>query len=166
MDISHDSVETRLKCGVISSYRFVMAAWRSRFGHNIFILWFLLLSSSFFFFSRLISAVVSWLRYCSDVAHLRPTKRCTIFSRLLGWYTYIFGGSFPLTEFCPLQNSLSIQVLRSPILAALLHGTPIAGVSQTLRRGTRNGITELLQRVPAIFGWAAITLSIGPHSTP
>jgi len=33
--------------------------------------------------------------------------------------------------------------VRSPILAALLHSTPAAGVSQTLRRGTRHEITEL-----------------------
>jgi len=33
-----------------------------------------------------------------------------------------------------------------------------AGISQTLRHGTRNGITELSQRAPPIFGWAAITL--------
>jgi len=26
----------------------------------------------------------SWLRYCSDVAHRRPTKLCTMFGRLLG----------------------------------------------------------------------------------
>jgi len=39
------------------------------------------------------------------------------------------------------------------------------GVSQTLQRGTRNGITELSQRAPFIFGWAAITLGIGPHSS-
>jgi len=51
-------------------------------------------------------------------------------------YVYIFGSSYPLTEFCYLQNSLCVQVLRSPILAALLHGTPAAGVSQTLRCGT------------------------------
>jgi len=61
-------------------------------------------------------------------------------------YTYIFGGSCPLTEFCPVQNSLYVQVLRSPILAALLQGTSAAGDSQTLRRGTGNGITELSQR--------------------
>ena len=58
-------------------------------------------------------------------------------------YIYISGGSCPLTEFCPVQNSLYVQVLRSLILTALLHGTPAAGVSQSLRRGTRNGITEL-----------------------
>jgi len=43
------------------------------------------------------------------------------------------------------QNSLYVQVLRSPILTALLHSTQAARVSQTLRRGTRNGITELSQ---------------------
>jgi len=29
----------------------------------------------------------SFLRYCSDVAHQRPTKHCTMFGRLLQWYT-------------------------------------------------------------------------------
>jgi len=78
-------------------------------------------------------------------------------------YIYTFGGSCPLTEFCQVQNSLCVQVLRSPILAALLCGTRAVVDSQTLRRGTRNGITELSQRAPPIFGWAAITLGIGPH---
>jgi len=78
---------------------------------------------------------------------------------------YIFGGSCPLAEFCQVQNLLYVHVLPSPILAVLLHGTPAVGVSQTLRRGTRNGITELSHRAPPIFGWAAITLDIGPHSS-
>ena len=56
---------------------------------------------------------------------------------------YILGALAPPTEFCPVQSSLCVQVLRSPILATLLHGTGAVGVSQTLRRGTRNGITEL-----------------------
>jgi len=39
-------------------------------------------------------------------------------------YIYISGGSCPVTEFCQVQNSLCIlQVLRSRILVALLHGT-------------------------------------------
>jgi len=59
------------------------------------------------------------------------------------------------------QNSLCVQVLRAPILAALLYGTRVVGVSQSLQRGTRNGIRELLQTAPPIFGWAAITLGIG-----
>jgi len=78
---------------------------------------------------------------------------------------YIFWGSCSLTEFRHVQNSLCIQVLRSPILAALLHGTPAAAASRTLGRGTRNGITELLQRAPPIFGWGAITLGICPYSS-
>jgi len=72
---------------------------------------------------------------------------------------YAFLGTLaPLTEFCQLQNSLCVQVLRYPILAALVHGNRAAAVSQTLWRGTRNGITELLQR-------ALITLGIGPNSS-
>ena len=68
-----------------------------------------------------------------------------------------------MTEFCPVQSSLYVQVLR---MAVLLHGTPsAAGVSRTLRRGTRNGVMDLLQTAPPIFGWVAITLGIGPHSS-
>ena len=66
---------------------------------------------------------------------------------------------------CYVQNSLCVQVLRYHILAALLHGTPAAGLNQTLRHGTRNGIMELSQRARPIFGWVAITLGIGPHSS-
>ena len=36
---------------------------------------------------------------------------------------YIFGGSCPLREFCPVQYSLYVQVLRSRILAALQHSS-------------------------------------------
>jgi len=32
-------------------------------------------------------------------------------------YIYIFGGYCPLREFCQVQNSVNVQVLRSPILA-------------------------------------------------
>ena len=68
---------------------------------------------------------------------------------------------------CKIQFASTVQVLRSRILAALLHGTPAAGLSQTLRRGTKNGIsfTELSQRAPPTFRWAAITFGIGPHSS-
>ena len=85
-------------------------------------------------------------------------------SRFL-WFTVYIHIRGLLTEFYQVQNSLDVQVLRSPIVAALLHGTPASGVRQTLPRGTRNGITELSQRAPPIFGWAAITLCIGPHSS-
>jgi len=82
-------------------------------------------------------------------------------------YVYIFGVACPLTEFCQLQNSLCVQVLRSPTLAAILHGSRAVGVSQTLCRGrpTRNGITELSQTALLMFDWAAIMLGIGLHSS-
>jgi len=75
-------------------------------------------------------------------------------------YIYIFGSFCPLTQFYHVQNSLYVQVLRSPVSAALLHGIPAAGASETLRCGTRYGITELSERAQLIFGWAAITLGI------
>jgi len=130
----------------------------NRAGHYIFVQWFLF---------QISTAFASWLRYCSDVAHRRPTKLCTMFGRLLCCYNkmYIFGGSFPLMEFCQVQNARYIQFLHSPILAVLLHGTQAAGVSQTLRHGTRNGITQIPQRVPPTFGRAAIILGIGAHSS-
>jgi len=39
------------------------------------------------------------LRYCSDVAHRRPTKLCTTFDRLLGCYTiYTFSAALALWQ--------------------------------------------------------------------
>ena len=36
----------------------------------------------------------SWLRYCSDVAQRKPTTLCTMFGRLLVWYTiYTLSGT-------------------------------------------------------------------------
>ena len=48
-------------------------------------------------------------------------------------YICIFGGSCSVTEFCQVQNSLCVHFLRFPILAALLHGNRVMGVSQTFR---------------------------------
>jgi len=72
-------------------------------------------------------------------------------------YIYIFRGSCPLREFCHIQNSLYVQVLGSLIFATLLHGIQAVGVSQSLWRGTRNGIIELSQgchlySAPTTFG--------------
>ena len=77
---------------------------------------------------------------------------------------YIFRAFAPWRSFARCKI-LYVQVMRSPILAVLLHGTPAESVNQTLQRDTRNGITELSQRAPPIFGWAAITLGISPHSS-
>jgi len=72
---------------------------------------------------------------------------------------YTFLGA--LAEFCQVQNSLCIQVSRSAILAASLHGTRAVGVSQTLWRGTRSGITELSLLV--IFNRGRHLYSEGGH---
>jgi len=55
------------------------------------------------------------------------TARCLAVSWAAALYIYIFGGSCSLTEFRYVQNSLCVHVLRSAILAALLHGNPAVG---------------------------------------
>ena len=55
-----------------------------------------------------------------------------------------FRGLLPLTEFCQQQNSPSVQILRSRILAALLHGTRALDVTQTLWRSAE-GVTYIRQ---------------------
>jgi len=74
---------------------------------------------------------------------------------------YIFGVNCSLPEFCQVQTSRCVQVLRSPTLTALLHGTQAVGVSKILRRGTRNGITELSLLV--IFNRGRHLYSEGGH---
>jgi len=49
------------------------------------------------------------------------------------------------------------------VLAALLHGTLVVGVSQTAALNRRQ--TTNKQTAPPIYGRAAITLGIGPHSS-
>jgi len=73
----------------------------------------------------------------------------------LVYYVYILRSSCPLMEFFQLHNSLCAQVLCSPILAALLHGTRAVAKVCDVRQ----------LRAPPIFGRAAITLGIGPHSS-
>jgi len=65
----------------------------------------------------------------------------------------VYDSLYTFSALAQLQNSVCVQVLRSAILAALLHGTRAVGVRQSLRRGTRNGIMELSQRTPPILTW-------------
>jgi len=67
-------------------------------------------------------------------------------------------------NFGPLAAEICLVVWGTPanfngfcILAVLLHGTPSSG-----RQAKRCGVE---QRAPPIFGRAAITLGIGPHSS-
>ena len=78
---------------------------------------------------------------------------------------YNSGGSCPIMVFCQVQYSLCVQVVHFPVLAALLHDTRPTAISQTLWHGARIGIMELSQSAPTIFGSAAVTLGIGPHSS-
>jgi len=89
--------------------------------------------------------------------------RCLAVSWAGTLYIHFRGLLPPNDGILPVQCSLYVQVLRSAVLAVLLRCSPAAGVSQSLRRGTRNGITELSQRAPSIFGRAASTLGIDPH---
>jgi len=70
-----------------------------------------------------------------------------MFGRLLDWYIH-FPGLLPYNGICYV-HSLCVQLLRSPILAG-----------ESLWHRTRNRITQLLQTVPPIFGWVAITFGI------
>jgi len=78
-------------------------------------------------------------------------------------HIYTFGGSCSLTEFCRVQNFLYVKVLRSPILAALLHSSPAAGVSQTAvwyKEWNYGTFAEGATYIRLV----AITFCIGPHS--
>jgi len=68
-----------------------------------------------------------------------------------------------MVNFGPLAAEIGPVVLGTPanfngfcVLAALLYGSQVVGVSQTLR---------VEQRAPPMFGRATITLGIGPHSS-
>jgi len=102
---------------------------------------------------------VSRLGFVTAAMSLNGSQpNCMMFGHLLGWYTIytFFWGSCPITEFCQVQNSLCVQVLRSPILAALLHGTQVVGgvvgVSQTLRRWAE-GATYIRQGGHHVGHW-------------
>ena len=77
---------------------------------------------------EILTGFASWLRYCSEVAHRRPTKLCTIFCRLLGWYTiYTFLGAFASDGILPgskftLRPSLSFSYIGSVIARYLSSG--------------------------------------------
>jgi len=112
----------------------------------------------------------SCLRYCSDVTHRRPTELCTMLGRLLGWYTIYY---IHFRGFLPPDGILSgIKFTLCPSLAFSYIDSVTARHSSSgrqpnffLRLGSRNWITEFSQRAPPIFGWVAITLGIGAHSS-
>ena len=89
-------------------------------------------------------AIVNGFRVLASLLHRRrstdvnQTLHDVRPSPALVYYIYTFGGSCPLLEFCQLQNSHCVQILRSHILTALLHDTRALGVSQTLWRSAQD----------------------------
>jgi len=80
-------------------------------------------------------------------------------------YIYILGvlapnGILPATKFT-LHPSLAFSYIASIITA--WHS--ISGRQPNFVARYKNGITELSQRAPPIFGWAAIALGTGPYSS-
>ena len=118
-----------------------------------------------------LTSEICWRVLASLLHRRRPTKvnqtlRDVCPFPALVYYICIFGGSCPLTEFgsCKVHfASNSCVLLNWQRYCSARHSN--TGVSQNLRRDTRNGITELLQRAPPICGRAAITFGIGPHSS-
>jgi len=72
-------------------------------------------------------------------------------------HIYIFGGSYPLTEFCHVQNSLCVQILRFPILAPLLHGTPAVGSAKVC------GVVQGMKLPNCRRGAGATYIRLGGH---
>jgi len=72
-------------------------------------------------------------------------------------YMYIFGGCCFLTEICHVQNSLCIQVLRSP------YWYRYCTAPQQWASATK--LCDVEHRAPPIFGRTTITSDIGPHSS-
>ena len=86
-------------------------------------------------------------------------------SHVLVRYIYILRALAP-DRVLPAAKSTLCPVLRSPGSVTARHSSsgrqPMFAAWYNF---TRNGITELSQRTPPIFGRAAITLGIGPHSS-
>jgi len=93
-------------------------------------------------------------------------QTCTMFGHFMGWYTiYTFSGAL-----APWRNFARWEIHFTSKSCVFLYWQRYCTAHQErasakLRRGTRNGITEISQRAPRIFGWAAITLGIGPYSS-
>jgi len=105
---------------------------------------------------RVLASLLQWRR-SPEVNH---TLHDVWPSPALVHYILIFGGS------CPWRNCARCKVHFASCKSCLLlyfqrYCTVQLRASATLWRGARNGITELSQRAPPIFGCAAITLGIG-----
>ena len=106
----------------------------------------------------------SWQRYCTNVAQLRPTKLWP--SPWLIHYIYIFGA------FCPKGNFARYKIHFAFKSCILLYwqrycraleqraSVKFAACYKEWNYAQRRNVSA-----SPIFGWAAITLGIGPHSS-
>jgi len=149
-----------------------MAALCNRAGHYIFVLWFLLLYMSETCCTRSLQIQDANNRQKFASGHHRTTLSGYIFAtkahvenRKKNLLSSHISSTCPhnmvnfgllAAEIVPVVWSTPANFNRFRVLAALLNGPPAVGVSQTLWRE---------QRAPPIFGRAAITLVIGPHSS-
>jgi len=114
-------------------------------------------------------AFVSWLCYCSDIAHRRPTKLCTMFGHLLGWYSgtlYIHFWGF----FAPGRILPGAKITLHPSLVFFYIGSVTAGhsssrLSQTLRRGTRMELSNFRRGRHLYSAGQPLCWGISPHSS-
>jgi len=94
----------------------------------------------------------------SDVTHQRPTKLCTIFGRLLGWYTtHRFSGVLAHYRILP-----GAKFTLHPPSFALSYFGSVSARHLSSEREPNCGIEH---RAPPIFGKATITTGIAPHSS-
>jgi len=103
-------------------------------------------------------AFASWLCYCTDVAQRRSTKPCTMFGHLLRWYsTYTFLGALG-----PSRNFARCKIHFASKSCVLLYLQRYCTAFEYWMSAKLCGIQ---QWAPPIFGRAAITLGISPHSS-
>jgi len=91
---------------------------------------------------RISTAFASWLRYCSDVAQRKPTKFCTLFGRLLGWYRLFIhfrrllprNGILPGAKFTLRPPSLALSYIGSVTARHSISGREPNFVALSTRR--------------------------------
>jgi len=110
----------------------------------------------------------TWVHYCTYITQRRSTNLCRMFGRLLGSTLCVhFRGLLSPGEILPCASKSCVLLYWQRYCTALEQrpSAKLCDVVQGMEWYTRNGITELSQRAPPIFSWAAITFGIGPHSS-
>jgi len=103
-------------------------------------------------------STASWLRYCSDVVHRRPTKFCTMFGRLLGCYTiYAY-----LAALAPWRNFATCKIHLASKSCILLY---LQSYCTAFDQWALAKLCGVEQRASPVFDRAAIMFGIGPHSS-